>query len=88
LVEQNGSLKKEVALAERKLISRNERIQSLETLLKDAQEKLVSQNDKFESQLKAVRDRLELARTQKSQNTMSVNFSRIVKPLRGRGNAV
>ena len=46
LVEQNASLKKEVALAERKLIARNERIQSLETLLQDAQEKLISQNQK------------------------------------------
>lgn len=47
LVEQNGSLKKEVALAERKLIARNERIQSLETLLQDAQEKLITQNQKY-----------------------------------------
>ncbi|KAI9033826.1 kinesin heavy chain [Phycomyces nitens] len=88
LVEQNGSLKKEVASAERKLITRNERVQLLETLLGDAQEKLISQNDKFEGQLKAVRDRLEIARTQKSENTMPSSFARIVKPLRGRGIAV
>ncbi|KAI9313464.1 kinesin heavy chain [Dichotomocladium elegans] len=85
LVEQNGSLKKEVALAERKLIARNERIQSLETLLQDAQEKLISQNQKFEAQLQAVRERLEQARTQqKSQGPMSaLSFGRIAKPLRG-----
>jgi kinesin family member 5 len=44
LVEQNGSLKKEVAIAERKLIARNERIQSLESLLQESQEKLIGAN--------------------------------------------
>ncbi|RCH81540.1 hypothetical protein CU097_004149, partial [Rhizopus azygosporus] len=66
LVEQNSSLKKEVALAERKLIARNERIQSLETLLGEAQEKLLHQNQKFEAQLQTVRDRLGQAKLQKS----------------------
>lgn len=47
LVEQNGSLKKEVAIAERKLIARNERIQSLESLLQDSQEKLTAANHRF-----------------------------------------
>ena len=44
LVEQNGSLKKEVAIAERKLNARNERIMSLEGLLQDSQEKLTAAN--------------------------------------------
>ncbi|KAI9305138.1 hypothetical protein BJ944DRAFT_162266, partial [Cunninghamella echinulata] len=89
LVEQNASLKKEVAVAERKLIARNERITNLENLLQDAQEKLITQNQKFEAQLLAVRERLEQARTQKSQNSMAaLNFSRIAKPLRGGGNIV
>ncbi|KAK4521668.1 uncharacterized protein ATC70_004200 [Mucor velutinosus] len=88
LVEQNSSLKKEVALAERKLIARNERIQSLETLLQDAQEKLINQNQKFEAQLQAVRERLEQARSQKSQNSMALNFGRVAKPLRGGGAVV
>lgn len=44
LVEQNGALKKEVAIAERKLIARNERISSLESLLQDSQEKLTAAN--------------------------------------------
>lgn len=47
LVEQNGSLKKEVAIAERKLMARNERILSLETLLHDSQEKLTAANHRF-----------------------------------------
>ncbi|KAG2211268.1 hypothetical protein INT47_006388 [Mucor saturninus] len=90
LVEQNSSLKKEVAIAERKLIARNERIQSLEALLGDAQEKLIHQNQKFEAQLQAVRDRLEQARTQKANQPglSSINFGRIAKPLRGGGNVV
>ena len=44
LMEQNGSLKKEVAIAERKLIARTERIGSLEALLGDSQEKLTAAN--------------------------------------------
>ena len=47
LVEQNGSLKKEVAIAERKLMARNERIQSLEALLQDSQEKLTATNHRY-----------------------------------------
>lgn len=47
LIEQNGSLKKEVAIAERKLVARNERIMSLEALLQDSQEKLTAANHRF-----------------------------------------
>ena len=47
LVEQNGALKKEVAIAERKLIARNERIQSLEGLLHDSQDKLMAANHRY-----------------------------------------
>ncbi|KAJ2896506.1 Kinesin heavy chain [Zalerion maritima] len=49
LVEQNSSLKKEVAIAERKLIARNERIQSLESLLQESQEKLTAANHRYSS---------------------------------------
>ncbi|KAB5535193.1 P-loop containing nucleoside triphosphate hydrolase protein [Coniochaeta sp. 2T2.1] len=49
LVEQNSSLKKEVAIAERKLIARNERIQSLESLLQESQEKMAQANHKYVS---------------------------------------
>ncbi|CEP14848.1 hypothetical protein [Parasitella parasitica] len=83
LVEQNSHLKKEAALSDRKLSARNERIQNLEYLLKEAQNKLLTQNDKFESQLQAVRGRLEQARTHKSQGNSMLNFNRIAKPLRG-----
>ncbi|KAG0260785.1 hypothetical protein BG011_001624 [Mortierella polycephala] len=84
LVEQNSALKKEIAISERKLVARNERIQSLESLLQDAQEKLTTQNHKFETQLQGFRERLEQARSQKSAaNAMSLNFGRIYKPLRG-----
>ncbi|KAI7872873.1 kinesin heavy chain [Spinellus fusiger] len=87
LVEQNASLKKEVALAERKLIARNERIQSLEGLLQNAQLNLINQNQKFETQLKTVRERLEQARTQKTQSSIAMSLGRIAKPLRGGGGA-
>ncbi|RYP30379.1 hypothetical protein DL767_006287 [Monosporascus sp. MG133] len=92
LVEQNGALKKEVAIAERKLIARNERISSLESLLHDSQEKLTAANHRFESQLAAVKERLEAA---KAGSTRGLNSgggfsfanagSRIAKPLRGGG---
>ncbi|KAI0132107.1 P-loop containing nucleoside triphosphate hydrolase protein [Xylariales sp. AK1849] len=92
LVEQNGALKKEVAIAERKLIARNERIQSLESLLQDSQEKLTAANHRFESQLTAVKERLEAA---KAGSTRGLNSptgnggfsfgSRIAKPMRGGG---
>ena len=62
LVEQNSGLKRDVTLAERKLIARNERIQNLEVLLQDAQEKINAQNVKFEGRLQAVRERLDQAR--------------------------
>ncbi|KAI9011940.1 hypothetical protein CLU79DRAFT_437819 [Phycomyces nitens] len=85
--KQNASLKKEVALAERKLNTRNERIQNLETLLQNAQANLINQNQKFEAQLKTVRERLEQARTQKGQNSLVMGLTRIAKPLRGGGGA-
>lgn len=49
LVEQNTSLKKEVAIAERKLTARNERIISLENLLADSQDKLTAANHRYVS---------------------------------------
>ncbi|CCU80547.1 kinesin heavy chain [Blumeria hordei DH14] len=94
LVEQNSGLKKEVAIAERKLIARNDRIQSLENLLQDSQEKLSAANHRFESQLLAVKERLEAAKQGStrglgSQTDAGFSFggagSRIAKPLRGGG---
>ncbi|KAF2432898.1 kinesin-domain-containing protein [Tothia fuscella] len=93
LVEQNSSLKKEVAIAERKLIARNERIQSLEHLLQDSQEKLTQANHRFEAQLTAVKERLELAKAGSTRGLGSPTQgsfafgggSRIAKPLRGGG---
>ncbi|SPO06007.1 related to kinesin [Cephalotrichum gorgonifer] len=95
LVEQNSALKKEVAIAERKLIARNERIQSLEGLLQDSQEKMTAANQRFEVQLAAVKERLEAAKAGSTRGLGSpegiggFSFanagSRIAKPLRGGG---
>ncbi|KAL2817491.1 P-loop containing nucleoside triphosphate hydrolase protein [Aspergillus cavernicola] len=93
LVEQNSSLKKEVAIAERKLLARNERIASLEALLQESQEKLTQANHRFEAQLTAVKERLEAAKQGSTKGLPSMdsnggfNFvgSRIAKPLRGGG---
>ena len=62
-MDQNSALKKEAAIAERKLLARNERIQNLEALLQDADRRLTMSNQKFEAQLQQVRDRLEQARS-------------------------
>ncbi|KAL3464568.1 kinesin-domain-containing protein [Aspergillus heterothallicus] len=91
LVEQNSSLKKEVAIAERKLIARNERIASLEALLQESQEKLTQANHRFEAQLTAVKERLEAAKQGSTKGLPDSNSgfsfvgSRIAKPLRGGG---
>lgn len=85
LVEQNTSLKKEVHLAERKLATRNERITSLETLLKDNQEKLNSQAIRFEKQVATLRERLDalMASNQQASAPSPFSFGRIARPLRG-----
>ncbi|CAO3589749.1 unnamed protein product [Absidia cylindrospora] len=83
LVEQNSHLKKEMSFAERKLLAKNERIQNLEGMLHEAQEKLNSQTESFELKMQALRDRLEMARTNQRSNTSFAGFSRIAKPLRG-----
>lgn len=96
LVEQNSILKKDVAIAERKLLARNERISALENMLIEAQEKLNTQNSKFELQLNAVRERLNQARAHQDKlpggNNPGISgglvFGRIAKPLRGSGGLV
>ncbi|KAI8800963.1 P-loop containing nucleoside triphosphate hydrolase protein [Cladochytrium replicatum] len=92
LVEQNSTLKKELAVAERKLVARSERIGTLESLLQDAQSKLELQNTKyewFEAQLAAMREKLQEARSHAVPGGGSAWFysSRIAKPLRGGGAA-
>lgn len=91
LVEQNLSLKKEVALAERKLLACNERIQTLDSLLSESQDRLNQQNLKYKAQMALVRERFEQAKS--ISNTIlgnapgltSLNFGRVAKPLRGGG---
>ncbi|KAK3704888.1 hypothetical protein LTR37_013579 [Vermiconidia calcicola] len=94
LVEQNAQLKKEVAIAERKLVARGERIRGLEALVGESQEKLMVANHKFESQLLAVKERLEAAKSGSTRgigpttpiaNFANNPFGRIAKPLRGGG---
>ncbi|RUS31619.1 hypothetical protein BC938DRAFT_477436 [Jimgerdemannia flammicorona] len=81
---QVTALLKEQSMLNRQLIARDERIQSLEAQLQEAQDTLVAQNQRFEAQLQSVRDRLEQARSQKSQNAMqALNFGRIAKLMRG-----
>nr|POE53565.1 kinesin heavy chain [Quercus suber] len=96
LVEQNAQLKKEVAIAERKLVARGERIRGLEGLVAESQEKLMVANHKFESQLLAVKERLEAAKQGSTRGlggppamatNSFANTGRIAKPIRGVGGA-
>ncbi|KAM0745937.1 kinesin heavy chain [Meredithblackwellia eburnea MCA 4105] len=84
LVEQNSAFKKDVAIAERKLIARNERIQNLEQLLQEAQEKLNVQNTKFEDRMQILREKLDRSRAEPARPQVNnLNFGRIAKPIRG-----
>ena len=76
LVEQNTSLKKEVAIAERKLVARNERIMSLENLLQDSQEKLTAANHRSVSTLKIDQVHVNLAIDSKHSFPPSRNDSK------------
>lgn len=87
LVEQNASLKKEVAIAERKLLARNDRIKGLEHSLVESQAKFDAMNRKYDEQLRSIKDRLSQANELKNNNA-GMGFSlasRIAKPLRGGG---
>ena len=61
-MDQNSALKKDVSLAERKLLARNERIQQLEVAVHDAQERLDIQDQRFAQQMTDIRLRLDEAR--------------------------
>ncbi|KAK9347247.1 P-loop containing nucleoside triphosphate hydrolase protein [Lipomyces starkeyi] len=96
LVDQNAQLKRELAISERKLGVRDERIEGLEMLLQDAQERLAMEAQGFETRLGSLRERLEDVkafrkqaegkRSPGSNSITSLQVSqRIVKPLRGGG---
>ncbi|KAI9187663.1 hypothetical protein H9P43_002054 [Blastocladiella emersonii ATCC 22665] len=83
LVEQNTQLKKEIAIAERKLVTRNERIQTLEDMLEETQTKLAAQKLNFEAQLKDLQRKLREQQPQVQAEAWT--WGRIAKPLRGGG---
>ena len=91
LVEQNTSLKRDVALAEKRLLARNDRIQNLETLLQDSQDKLNSANARFDLQMQAVQEKVARAEALAQKNQLMGGAfslgSRIARPLRGGSNA-
>ncbi|VVT46768.1 uncharacterized protein SAPINGB_P001377 [Magnusiomyces paraingens] len=58
LVEQNVGLKRDVAMAQKILEARNDRIQDLENALRESQSRLGQESELFESQLTYLRDRL------------------------------
>ncbi|KAK8870009.1 hypothetical protein IAR55_000579 [Kwoniella newhampshirensis] len=84
LVEQNTSLKREISDAQRKLMSRNDRIQNLEAALNNADQRLAQKNQKYEQQIQNFRGKLAEAQAKQPN---SYNHGRIAKPLRGGGGA-
>ncbi|KAJ3324447.1 hypothetical protein HDV06_006858 [Boothiomyces sp. JEL0866] len=82
LMEQNATLKKEVAVSERKLATRNERILNLEALLSDSQRKMSEQYQEYEEKLAVLRNKLKESQAQQ-QITPWIQSSKIAKPLRG-----
>ena len=77
-MDQNQALKQDITLAERKLLARNERIQSLEALLGDSQERLEQQNQKFAAQMNEIKRRLESARESKHSLTRGFLKGRMI----------
>ncbi|OCF35334.1 kinesin [Kwoniella heveanensis BCC8398] len=82
LVEQNTSLKKEIADAQRKLMSRNDRIQNLEAALNNADQRLAQKTMKADQQMQMLRAKLADAEAKFGN---PYNHGRIAKPLRGGG---
>ncbi|WVQ78249.1 hypothetical protein IAT38_000333 [Cryptococcus sp. DSM 104549] len=82
LVEQNTTFKKEVSEAQRKLMSRNDRIQNLEAALNNADQRLAQKNQKYEQQIQLFREKLAEAQ---AKQTATYAHGRIAKPLRGGG---
>lgn len=58
LVEQNTVLKRDVTMAHKILLARNDRIQSLESALRESQNRLGQESEIFETKLTYLRDRL------------------------------
>nr|XP_018264092.1 kinesin [Kwoniella dejecticola CBS 10117]OBR86250.1 kinesin [Kwoniella dejecticola CBS 10117] len=82
LVEQNSNLKKEVGDTQRKLISRNDRIQNLEAALINADNRLTQKTHKSTEQIQILKAKLA---DLEAKTSNPYNFGRIAKPLRGGG---
>nr|XP_019013289.1 kinesin [Kwoniella pini CBS 10737]OCF52070.1 kinesin [Kwoniella pini CBS 10737] len=82
LVEQNSNLKKEVGDTQRKLISRNDRIQNLEAALINADNRLTQKTHKSTEQIQILKAKLA---DLEAKTSNPYNHGRIAKPLRGGG---
>ncbi|KAJ1512967.1 hypothetical protein HMI54_015319 [Coelomomyces lativittatus] len=91
LVDQNFKLKKEMALAERKLSLKDESIKSLEKLLNDTQLEFGHEKEKFEADMASLLQQVNQLTSSLSKGPSMSNMSpldiggRIAKPLRGGG---
>jgi kinesin family protein 5 len=84
LMEQNAELKKEVAIDEKLLTSRNERIQILEDSLRKSQQVAAEDREKFTNNLALLRNHLAEVRVGGSGPPGNPGLN-IIKPLRGGG---
>lgn len=62
-MEQNSTLKKEVSTCERKLLTRNDRIQNLEAALSQSEERLAKKDQKYEAHVQALQIKLQEGRS-------------------------
>lgn len=92
LVEQNSNLKKEVALAERKLLTRNERIEALTLNVKESEERLERKSKNFDETIAKFKVKFDSRNENNRNGNVSgpgsvggVGFGRIAIPIRGGG---
>jgi kinesin family protein 5 len=84
IIEQNSTLKKEVVISQKLLVSRNDRITELEESLRKCQLVAAQERENFADNLTGLRDRLAEVKSRSNRIT-SDSSVRIVKPLRGGG---
>jgi len=87
LVEQNSGLKKEVGLAERKLMTRNERIEALTQNVREGEERLAMKSKAFDETIAKFKVKFDNREQNRGvgQGPGGVGFGRIAIPIRGGG---
>lgn len=83
IIEQNNALKKDVAVSQRLLTARNERIETLEQLLADSRQSLEKETESFQQKLTMLRERMVRVKSGPGSGpgSMSASNNRQFRPL-------